>query len=165
MTVIRGEAARSLVARSHGRQVQRAQQRAGTAWAKSIVLAPSTGVADEGPRRARAFTRGQLASTSLAGRSDDAALIVTELVRNAQAAASSVRLRLCAFPPGLLLIEVFDDAPSTASLRVAAATASNRRDPSSLAGLDVVQHLADCWGVREEQAGKCVWARLGREAP
>jgi anti-sigma regulatory factor (Ser/Thr protein kinase) len=99
----------------------------------------------------------------------DAATIANELVLNAVNAGSS-QVRLClAFRqgsgpdhPGRLRIEVLDDAEGVPTLQ--------RPSPTELRGrgLQIVDALADRWGVRREQELKAVWAEVdvpGRGEP
>ena len=105
-------------------------------------------------RRARMVVAAQCAAWGLDGVSEDASLIVSELVSNAvQHAGTLIQLTLCAYP-GLLRLEVSDQ--STRPLR--------RPTPTALTdggrGLLLVDSLAGHYGVEGRPDGKTVWAEL-----
>lgn len=109
-------------------------------------------------RAARRFARGCLRGTPLEHRSDDAELIVSELVTNAA---------LHAGPPITVRVTVGDE------VRLAVEDSSSTPPVRPLHGPEVmtgrglllVGSLSDRWGVDGRADGKVVWADLGPSAP
>ncbi len=136
--------------------------REGHVSAEIIDLVLSGGLEDV--PRSRAFTRqaiaGSLAPSARDAVTDDAVLVVTELVTNALLhGGPPVRLRLRQVDDGVRL-EVADggaDAPVTARRSSVAMTGR---------GLALVDALSRSWGVDDREAGgKTVWAEVTGEEP
>jgi anti-sigma regulatory factor (Ser/Thr protein kinase) len=105
-------------------------------------------------RAARAFTLQTTNSWGYGSLSDDATLIVSELVTNALTHSfGPVLLSLAADVNGLG-IEVRDDSPQRPLARGGSSTDENFR------GLMLVAATADEWGVTMAGLGKVVWAHL-----
>jgi anti-sigma regulatory factor (Ser/Thr protein kinase) len=88
---------------------------------------------------------------------DDASLLVTELVANAVFHAGgsiSLRVALADGRPPSLRLEVSDGSPSPPVERSYGTGASTGR------GLALVAHIARRWGVDRRDGGKTVWAEL-----
>ena len=106
------------------------------------------------PSDARKFVRTTLAGWNCDQLTDDATLLVSELVTNAVLhAESDLELRMRLRPNGLR-VEVVDGSPR----------ALVRREPSSEAtsgrGLAMVNKLAALWGSDAVGPGKSVWFEL-----
>jgi anti-sigma regulatory factor (Ser/Thr protein kinase) len=123
----------------------------------------------EGFAQVRTFTRSTLSRWSLDHRSDDAALVITELAANAVAHApprttggeAEVWLGIL-LHPAHLLITVSDSGE--APPRVTAAEDSVL--PEHGRGLCIVDALAEEWGwTPNPPIGKTVWARLSTCPP
>ncbi len=118
----------------------------------------------ESPRMARAYASVVLSVWGLGEFSDDAGLILDELVANAVTAseragdADILVIRVCLITDGdVLTIEVWDQAPGVPQLRNAGPLAESGR------GLAIVDDLTrGSWGCQPAigQRGKCVWAEL-----
>ena len=106
------------------------------------------------PRRARAIVASQCAAWGFAGVSDDAAVIVSELVSNSvQHAGTLIHLTLVAFPD-VLRLEVSDQSTRPLRHETQSALAEGGR------GLMLVDALAGHYGVVGRPDGKTVWAEL-----
>jgi anti-sigma regulatory factor (Ser/Thr protein kinase) len=99
---------------------------------------------------AQAVMRGWALPESV---TEEAALVVSELVTNA-ARHSEEQVRIELSHPGDVLVEVFDRSHRLP--RVAEITL----DGTAGRGLHIVASVAAEWGVREQDDGKVVWARL-----
>ena len=164
MTVVRGDAARSLMARTRAAQRHQVHRPGQGEWARSTGITHES--SDDGTARACGLLRDQLAGTAMADRQDDAVVVISELVANALSVARSVWLRLHLVETSHLLVEVMDDADSNPQLCGALARLGAGPVPTpSGGGLDVVRVLASDWGIRPDPMGKCVWARLDRARP
>lgn len=87
---------------------------------------------------------------------DSALVVVSEMVSNAaRQEAGSIRLRL-ELAEGSLWVEVFDGGRRMPRLVDFGPEATEGR------GLQLVDSLAEAWGVQEELHGKTVWARIPR---
>lgn len=108
---------------------------------------------------ARRFVEQRLAEWGIAGLSDDAQLVVSELAANALThAGSSYRLRLSATPMALR-IEVDDAGAGTPEPQPLTETEEHGR------GLHLVDALAASWGMESgDGGGKRVWAELALPA-
>ncbi|WP_017933072.1 ATP-binding protein [Nocardioides sp. Iso805N] len=87
---------------------------------------------------------------------DDAVLLVSELMSNAvRHGGSWVRLKLT-ISEDAFTVAVHDDGPGMPIMR------NGTRDASlgSGRGLQIVDRIADQWGVDVDQAGKTVWFRF-----
>lgn len=107
-----------------------------------------------GPARAefRRFAADRLAPVDV----DEASVVVSELVTNAQRVSPDARVLLHVSLIGeLLRIEVVDGAGAHPSLPSAAGV-----DGENGRGLFIVQALSRRWGTSEHRLGKCVWAEL-----
>ena len=118
--------------------------------AQSLVLAPHTAASQE----ARDFVAETLSAWRLDGWEEPAALIASELVSNAvRHAGTELTVRLLK-TSSELRIEVSDGA----------ADWGERADAAGVTvgglGLVIVDRLAETWGVRKDESGKSVWARL-----
>ena len=105
---------------------------------------------------ARHWLVAQLRAHGLADLEDDAALLVTELTTNALAhtpGGFAVELHI---DGGTVDVDVRDDAPPFDRPPASLPHASGGR------GLEIVDVLADDWGVHERERGKTVWFRLSR---
>jgi len=107
-----------------------------------------------GPARAefRRFAAGRVAAVDV----DEASVVVSELVSNAQRVAPDDRVLLHVSLVGdLLRIEVVDSASAHPSLPSAAGA-----DAEGGRGLFLVDSLSRRWGTSQHRLGKCVWAEL-----
>ncbi len=109
------------------------------------------------PRGARAFVRESLGAAD-AQLLDSVELMVSELVTNAVAHASSATRVDVYLAPRAVRVEVYDDDP----------TMPTRRDPDTDGpggrGLMIIDQLASQWGSHPEGDGKVVWFELARSA-
>ncbi|MFC6065680.1 SpoIIE family protein phosphatase [Streptomyces ochraceiscleroticus] len=102
----------------------------------------------------RAFLAATLGAWQLAGLTDDARLLTSELLTNAvRHAGGPVRLRLCRTESGLT-VEVTDRSPQFPHPRTPGTGDESGR------GLTLVDALADSWGTRPAEDGKSVWFTL-----
>ncbi|GAA3446235.1 ATP-binding protein [Planomonospora venezuelensis] len=93
-----------------------------------------------------------LAACAYAGRHEDVILVVSELVTNALLHGAGAPVLRVIGTPSRVRVEVAD----------AGARLPRPRDPGPFDGfgLNVVQRLSACWGVRRRRAGKAVWCEL-----
>jgi anti-sigma regulatory factor (Ser/Thr protein kinase) len=107
-----------------------------------------------------------LSRWDLAELSDDAALLLTELVTNAVVHAHSQVHVAATVADGILEVGVTDHAPHSHLPGPPDAVPAQRTEVSvaglreSGRGLALVDHIADAWGVSELGKGKQVWFRL-----
>jgi len=158
MTVVRGDAARLLMARTRSARRQERPSSRVSSWSQTFDIAGAD-QAGASMGRAAALLRQQLLGTSLAQRHDDVVIVMTELVNEALAASGYATLRLSWTSSDGVLVEVSDTAPAAALVAAAAGQAHGPHRPSR-SGSTVVDQLADSWGLRPQSAGTCVWARL-----
>jgi anti-sigma regulatory factor (Ser/Thr protein kinase) len=117
---------------------------------REIVLGADTA----GPRLARAEVGRALATWGDRGSREVVVLLVSELVTNAVVHARTpvtVRLEVvgrCA------TVEVDDASPAAPAIRVPRDNVPGGR------GLQLLETLADRWGVRPREVGKTVWFEL-----
>lgn len=106
------------------------------------------------PAAARAFVREAVSRADVDP--DDLTLVVSELVTTAIVSGSStIELGLVA-DGGHVLVEVVEDAPTSASL-----TPLVEQDASGASrGLMLVARLSERWGVRRDGIRKVLWADL-----
>ena len=105
----------------------------------------------ESPTRARRFARAQLADALPSDAVESVALLVTELVTNAVVHARTP-LRVVVEPASdSVRIEVEDGSLREPVLR------DRRVDEISGRGLQLVDVIADEWGVETTETGKRVW--------
>jgi anti-sigma regulatory factor (Ser/Thr protein kinase) len=90
---------------------------------------------------------------------ESATLLTDELVTNAIRHGMPPIVLTVRFDAHVLIIEVVDCGPGNPEAREVDATAERGR------GLNIVDQLADDWGVHELQKGKRVWCRLALRAP
>jgi CheY-like chemotaxis protein len=104
--------------------------------------------------KARALVRDVVRDWGLAAISDDAALVVTELVTNAVTHGGSVfRLQLSRTPVAFR-IEVVDDGEGTPEPQPQDTEAEGGR------GIMLVDAMSSSWGVENAPRGKLVWAEI-----
>ena len=104
--------------------------------------------------RARALVRDALRDWGLGVISDDAALVVTELVTNAvRHGGSAFRLQLSR-TAGAFRIEVVDDGEGTPEPQPPDTEAEGGR------GIMLVDAMSSSWGVENVPQGKLVWAEI-----
>ncbi|MDH6622437.1 anti-sigma regulatory factor (Ser/Thr protein kinase) [Streptomyces sp. LBL] len=123
----------------------------------------------EGFALARAFTRATLGHWSLDHRSDDAALVITELAANAVvhalpgASATEAEIWLgILWGPAHVLLTVSDSGDHPPEFTAA----DHSGLPENGRGLFIVDALAEEWGwTPKSPAGKTVWARLSTCPP
>ncbi len=107
--------------------------------------------------QAREHVRAQLAEWHLEDLVMTTELLVSELVGNAvRHGRGPLRLRL--LRSRSLICEVCDGSPTTPRIRRAADTDEGGR------GLQLVAALADRWGARYLEGGKCIWTEQRRTA-
>lgn len=107
--------------------------------------------------RARSLLRDALRDAGADAMLDDALLVLSEVVTNAFVhAGGDVRFRAWTSTGGLR-VEVDDEAAHLPARRDYAAMAGTGR------GLQLVDELADRWGVAPRAGGKSVWFEIGRD--
>lgn len=110
-------------------------------------------------REARHVVRGLLEKWDLFELTDDAGLVVTELVANAiEHAESGCQLVVTHFDEGVR-IEVRDAGRGTPEPRPIDVTAEDGR------GLLIVAALSTAWGIEDAGHGKTVWVELALPTP
>ncbi len=108
----------------------------------------------ESVAQARRLVQRQLDDWGQSDLSDDARLVVSELLTNAALHAKPpIKLRLARLPTGVR-VEVSDGSPEL-PLKVHAGT-----DVMTGRGWSLVEALCDSWGVQSAGQGKVVWATL-----
>lgn len=127
-----------------------------TVWSTVTVLDLSLDADPRsvGPARAefRRFAEARVAPVDV----DEASVVVSELVTNAQRVSPEARVLLHVSLIGeLLRIEVIDGEAAHPSLPSATGV-----DAENGRGLFLVQSLSRRWGTSEHRLGKCVWAEL-----
>ena len=166
MSVVRGDAARRLMARlrtTAGRPPPLALARG---WTASTTAQAGSGA---GPATV-AHIAVALTAHGRADRVPDATAVVEELVQNArQHGRDPVTTTIRATADGQLVIEVSDAGPSLPALRAATSRgAVARSEPAphpAGTGLKVVGLLSQAWGIRAAGEGKTVWAQLHDHGP
>jgi anti-sigma regulatory factor (Ser/Thr protein kinase) len=113
---------------------------------------------------ARRRVRAALGSCGLGEYADDAEIITSELVANAVRHAcgngtQTIGVTLThAASPAALTVAVSDSSPHGPVMRDTLPGSEQGR------GLQIVQALSACWGWRQQDSGKAVFAVLVREA-
>jgi anti-sigma regulatory factor (Ser/Thr protein kinase) len=107
---------------------------------------------------ARGFLRTVLDGHQTAS-TDDAVLMISELVTNAVRHARSQLRIMVSITDHTLRVEVSDDDPT---LPVAS---DPKHHATSGRGLRIVDGLADRWGITPNSAGKVVWFELHLRPP
>ena len=110
------------------------------------------------PGRARAWVRDLCATCDLDAVSEDAALMVSELVTNVFLHARTDCLIRAEVGDHVMRVEVADE-DETAVRPLVSADGSERGR-----GLSIVATLATAWGVEYQPAGKTVWFTLASTA-
>lgn len=169
MTVIRGTAARRLMARTRVPHVEHARSGPVLAWTAGPVV-----VADRRGSQVRFFVRDQLDLHTMSDRYDDTMLVVSELVTNAFVhGRPPVLLSLSHLGHGRLSVEVTDAALPSRALEAASEAhratwpvlrGGAREQADSGRGLEIVGLLVSSWGVHGHASGKCVRALLEQDA-
>ena len=111
MTVVRGDAARSLMARTRSARRQQRPSHGASRWSQSFDIGERDEVAAS-VGRAAALLRQRLAGTSLAPQRDDVVIVMTELVNDVLAASGTATLRLTWTSSDGVLVEVSGTAPA-----------------------------------------------------
>lgn len=119
------------------------------------------GVGLDAPARARRWIVGVCESCDLGHLSDEAALLVSELVTNAVLHARTDCVVIAEKGNDGLRVEVIDSAGDFADVQPGA----ERLSAEGGRGLVIVDALATAWGVEEHPEGKSVWFRLRAEVP
>ena len=119
---------------------------------RALWLKPAPASVRESP----AFVRTVLDSWGLSALSDDASLLVTELVSNAVVRARTPLTLTVSWrrEPGHVRVTVHDDSACPPRPRDSDVTATNGR------GMLIVEALAHSFGVMATGAGKDVWREL-----
>ncbi|MBM9440706.1 SpoIIE family protein phosphatase [Actinacidiphila bryophytorum] len=122
--------------------------------------------APESARRARALAAERLTEWGLAGLTETATLVVSELIGNAVRHAVGIgtdvaddvdgllRLRLLRLTDDSVTCEVYDGSQATPRVR------HPLLDDEFGRGLQLVAVTAQRWGTRYTEGGKCIWARI-----
>lgn len=126
-------------------------------WKRAMTIA----AARDAPRTARAFVTDEL--DGLIGDrveiTDDAELIISELVANAVNAGADAVMVSLELHHSHLRLSVEDNANGIPALRHAELTDDHGR------GLEIVAGLSTGWGMSERPPGKEVWADLAVPEP
>ncbi len=108
-------------------------------------------------KRARQFVSGALAELGIASATDDAVLVVSELVTNAVVhAGTDITVRVVG-GADTARIEIADSSPEMPGFRIPNAGARSGR------GLLLVEHFTQRWGVERTSSGKVVWFDVRQE--
>lgn len=108
------------------------------------------------PAAARQLVRRSLTQWGLVAFSDDAELLVSELVTNAVLHARSETEVAVTADGDRVHVEVCDGSPVLPRTRPHSLTATTGR------GVRMLEALAAAWGVVSTGSGKCVWFALDR---
>lgn len=105
--------------------------------------------------RARQVVRDAAASWELSeDLTDDAQLVVTELVSNGIDHGAGLITLTISRKDGGMLVEVYDESPKQPLVRPVDPTSARGR------GMQLVQALSVRWGTMPDGRGKVVWAEL-----
>lgn len=110
-------------------------------------------------REARSMVRELLGRWSLDDLSDDAGLVVTELVANAVEHAQTECQLAVSRHEGGIRIEVRDVGRGTPEPQALSVTAEHGR------GLLIIAALSTAWGIEDDGHGKTVWVELALPRP
>jgi anti-sigma regulatory factor (Ser/Thr protein kinase) len=127
----------------------------GPEFKRSLLAVPSS------VGLARDLTEIQLRKWDLVELTDEASLVVSELLTNAVKAnlGELVEFEMYLLP-GALMIEVWDPSTDPPQPRTAGP------DDTSGRGLAIVELITEIWGTRwPQRGGKTIWARLGCTQP
>ncbi|RYU10251.1 ATP-binding protein [Nocardioides iriomotensis] len=119
------------------------------------------GVGLDGPARARRWIEGVCATCDVGDLSDNASLLVSELVTNAVLHARTGCVVMAEIDGDTLRVDVIDGAGDT----TAVAPGVERLGADGGRGLVIVDVLSTDWGVAEHAEGKSVWFSLRAEVP
>jgi len=119
------------------------------------------GVGLDGPARARRWIEDVCATCDVGDLSDNAALLVSELVTNAVLHARTGCVVIAEIDGDTLRVDVIDGAGDTAAV----APGVERLGADGGRGLVIVDVLSTDWGVAEHAEGKSVWFSLRTEVP
>lgn len=161
MTVVRGDAARALMARTRPDRRQQMHSYAASSWSQRMTI-DGPDLLQAGVGWAERLLRQRLIGTSLAQRHDDVVVVMTELLHRAFATSQQATLNLSCAPADHVLLEV---TAGTLATNPAAHEAAGHRDVPQMRPLTataVMNQRTDAWGVRAQPAGTCTWARFGR---
>lgn len=114
---------------------------------ETLWLQPSA----QAPSRARRWLSGWCSNWGCADLSDDAALLLSELITNATLHARTTITVSARFSAHELKVAVADRQPGHPEGTMPGQTAEGGR------GLPIVAALADRWGVHSHRGGKVVW--------
>lgn len=116
------------------------------------------------PSIARSVTRTFLAVNGARSISDNAEIVISELVTN----AITVSRIITPAPPISLRLTISRDSVLTEIWDHDQDHVPVRKEPDFISesgrGLNIVDELSDDWGWFPLQSGKAVWARFGRQA-
>ena len=169
MSVIRGDAARRLIAQTRTTHRQQPPAPREPAWSATLSIPWEHGVTEA----AGTFVADELARHDLTDRIDDATLVIHELVTNARVNSRGTIIVTVRLSAEGLIVEVFDDGAVRPRLKDATRLGSvtgpgtvQRGHPARPgAGLKIVSLLSRNWGINEQEAGKTVWALLHEHDP
>ncbi len=131
----------------------------GEALADAVAAGIAVDASAESVAQARRLVAAQLDAWGLAELSDDARLVISELLTNAALhARPPIRMKLARIPAGIRM-EVSDgSAEVPLQMRPAADVMTGR-------GWTLVEALCREWGVDPEESGKVVWVTMTTEGP
>ena len=165
MTVVRGDAARRLMARHRTTAAHLPPAVPARAWSATWRSCHGQAASPA----AAAFVARELTQHGLVERVPDATAVTQELVDNAlQHGLGTVATTIIVTPDGRITLEVTDDGPTSSALTSAtqrgsvdAVAAAPRGTPGQAGtGLKYIAMLSQAWGVRDSTHGKTVWAQL-----
>ena len=116
--------------------------------------------ASSSPREAREILRDWLTAKELAALSDDAAVLVSELVTNAVLHGGEEIIVYASVTDEKVRVEVFDSDPRSELVGV-----SHSSEATSGRGLSMVDSMADDWGCVPAVGGTRTWFELATESP
>ena len=165
MTVVRGDAARRLMARQRAAPEHAPPPTPGRTWSATTTSRYGHGAS----QAAADFITAQLTTHGMADRVPDATAVIRELVDNArQHGGGTVHTTISLTAERRILLEVADQGAMTPALR-AATGLGNVDHPARMSrgapdrpgtGLKLVALLSREWGIHEGDEGKTVWVQL-----